>query len=216
MGMKVLVAILVVALVWLAGLVAFAQRVQRLTPPDPVPQADGIVALTGASDARIQEAMDLLQAGKGRRVLVSGVNKSVTRDQLNKVANAPANLYDCCVDLDFDAQNTKGNAQQIADWARGKSFKTLIVVTSDYHMPRSILEIHGALPEAVLVPYPIATPALDTHHWWKTSGGAWFMTLEYCKYLAVLTREGFISLGNAMDHGSHKPAANAAPANAAK
>ena len=215
--MKVLVAILVVALVWLAGLVAFAQRVQRLTPPDPVPQADGIVALTGASNARIQEAMDLLQAGKGRRVLVSGVNKSVTRDQLNKVANAPANLYDCCVDLDFDAQNTKGNAQQIADWARGKSFKTLIVVTSDYHMPRSLLEIHGSLPEATLIPYPIATPALDTHRWWKSSGGAWFMTLEYCKYLAVLTREGFISLGNAMDHGSHKTAPNsAAPANAAK
>jgi uncharacterized SAM-binding protein YcdF (DUF218 family) len=210
--MRVLVAVLVVALIWLAGLVAFADRVQRLTPPDPVPKADGIVALTGASDARIQEAMDLLQAGKGRRVLVSGVNREVTRDQLRKVANSPGNLYDCCVDLDFDAQNTKGNAQQIADWARGKSFRTLIVVTSDYHMPRSILEIRGAMPEATLIAYPIATPALDTQHWWRSATGARFMTLEYCKYLAVLVREGVISLGNAVDKEAHPAPAKPAPA----
>jgi uncharacterized SAM-binding protein YcdF (DUF218 family) len=211
--MRVLVAVLVVALVWLAGLLAFAARVQQLTPPDPVPQADGIVALTGASDARIQEAMDLLQAGKGRRVLVTGVNRNVTRDQLRKIANPPANLYDCCVDLDFDAQNTKGNAQMIADWARGKSFKSLIVVTSDFHMPRSMLEIHGALPEATLTAYPIETPALDAQHWWRDRTSAWFMTLEYCKYLAVLVREGVLSVGNAFD--KHAPAPAAKPAHAA-
>jgi uncharacterized SAM-binding protein YcdF (DUF218 family) len=185
-----------------------------MTPPDPVPQADGIVALTGASDARIQEAMDLLQAGKGRRVLVSGVNKDVTRDQLRKITHPPANLYDCCVDLGFDAQNTKGNAQEIAEWARAKSFKTLIVVTSDYHMPRAMLEIKGAVPEATLVSYPIETPALDTQHWWKSAGGAKFMTLEYCKYLAVLVREGFISIGNAFDkhHGNTSATSNPKPA----
>jgi uncharacterized SAM-binding protein YcdF (DUF218 family) len=207
--MKTLVAVLVVALVWLAGLIAFADRVQRLAPPDPAPKADGIVALTGASDARIQEAMDLLRAGKGRRVLVSGVNKQVTREQLRKVTSAPSSLYDCCVDLDFDATNTVSNAKFTADWARGKGYKSLIVVTSDYHVPRSMLELHGAMPEVTLVPYPITTPSLDAKRWWRTAGGARFMTLEYSKYLVVLVREGLVSLGNKTDKSHAKPDATA-------
>jgi uncharacterized SAM-binding protein YcdF (DUF218 family) len=211
--MKILAAILVVALIWLAGLLAFADRVQRETPPDPLPSADGIVALTGASDARIKEAMDLLQAGKGQRVLVSGVNQEVTREQLRKITNPPASLYDCCVDLGFDARSTKDNAHEITDWARNKSYRTLIVVTSDYHMPRSMLEIHGAMPEATLIPYPIETPTLDSQHWWRTTGGVSFMTLEYCKYLAVLVREGFIHIGDSM--AKTKPADAAKPASAA-
>lgn len=194
--MKALVAVLVVAVIWLAGLLAFADRVQRLAPPDPVPQADGIVALTGASDARIQEAMDLLRAGKGRRLLVSGVNKVVTREQLKKVTSAPSNLYDCCVDLDFDATNTVSNAKFTADWARGKGYRSLIVVTSDYHVPRSMLELKGAMPDIQLTAYPIATPSLDAKRWWRSAPGARFMTLEYCKYLVVLVRESVVSVGN--------------------
>ncbi len=209
--MKTLAAFLAVGVIWLIGLLFFANNVQRLTPPDPVPQADGIVALTGGSDARIQEAMDLLQAGKGRRVLVSGVNRQVTRAQLKKIANPPEGLYECCVDLGFDAKNTLGNAQEIAAWARAKSFKSLIVVTSDYHMSRSLLEIHGAVPEAKLIAYPIVTPSLDTHRWWRTAGGARIMTLEYCKFLIVSAREAILSLGR----GSGK-APESAPASTAK
>jgi len=210
--MKALVAVLVVAVIWLGGLLAFADRVQRLAPPDPVPQADGIVALTGASDARIQEAMDLLRAGKGRRLLVSGVNKVVTRDQLKKVTLAPSSVYDCCVDLDFDATNTVSNAKFTADWARAKGYRSLIVVTSDYHVPRSMLELKGAMPEVQLTAYPITTPSLDAKRWWRSASGARFMTLEYCKYLVVLVRESVVSLGNK----AHKdaPASKAAPASA--
>jgi uncharacterized SAM-binding protein YcdF (DUF218 family) len=200
--MKILGAFLIVAGVWLLGLWAFTVHVQKLTPPDPVPQADGIVALTGGSDARIQEAMDLLQAGKGQRVLVSGVNRQVTREQMRRISNPPAGLYDCCVDLGFDAKDTIGNAQEIADWARAKSFKSLIVVTSDYHMPRALLEIHGAIPGETLIPYPIVTPKLDTHRWWRTWAGARFMMTEYSKFLAVWAREAILSLGR-------KPAASA-------
>ena len=205
--MKTLAAVLVVALLWLAGLVAFADRVQRAAPPDPTPQADGIVALTGASDARIQESMDLLRAGKGRRLLVSGVNRQVSREQLKRLTTAPSALYDCCVDLGFDAVNTVGNAQEIAAWSRAKGFKSLIVVTSDYHMPRSLLEIHGAAPEAALIPYPVATPSLDARRWWRSAAGARFMTLEYCKYLVVLARESLLRMtAKAKPHGNWAPA----------
>ena len=208
--MKALVAGLVVAVVWLAGLIAFAERVQRAAPPDPAPAADGIVVLTGASEARIQEALDLLRSGKGRRLLVSGVNPRVTREQLRRVTSAPTALYDCCVDLGFDATNTIGNAQEIAEWSRAKGFRSLIVVTSDYHMPRSLLEIHGAVPEVELIAWPVATPSLDARRWWRTGAGARFMTLEYCKYLIVLVREGFGSLGAKADH-RHGAAAPATP-----
>ncbi len=197
--MKTLVAILVVAFVWLAGLVAFADRVQRLEPPNPAPKADAIVALTGASDARIEEAMQLLRQGKGQQLLVSGVNRKVTRAQLQKVTAAPSTLYQCCVELDYEATNTIGNARFTADWARRKGYRSLIVVTSDYHMPRSLLELHGAMPEVTLIPYPIATPSLDSKRWWRSASGARFMTLEYCKYLAVLVREGLIKAGDAAE-----------------
>jgi uncharacterized SAM-binding protein YcdF (DUF218 family) len=197
--MKSLAALLVVAIIWLAGLMAFADRVQRQAPPSPTPHADGIVALTGKSEARIQEAMSLLQQGKARRLLVSGVNREVTRPELRDVTAAPSRLYDCCVDLGFDAENTLGNAQEIAAWTKAKGFKSLIVVTSDYHMPRSLLEIRSALPGVKLIAYPVATPSLDAHRWWRSGTGAKFMTLEYTKYLVVLGREGIIKLGEAFD-----------------
>jgi uncharacterized SAM-binding protein YcdF (DUF218 family) len=154
--------------------------------------------------------MDLLRAGKGRRLLVSGVNKVVTRDQLKKVTLAPSGIYDCCVDLDFDATNTVSNAKFTSDWARAKGYRSLIVVTSDYHIPRSMLELKGAMPEVRLTAYPIATPSLDAKRWWKSASGARFMTLEYCKFLVVLVRESVVSLGNK----AHKDAPASAPASA--
>ncbi|NEX93634.1 YdcF family protein [Caulobacter sp. 17J65-9] len=206
--MKSLAAVAIVALIWLAGLLAFAERVQRSTPADEPPQGDGVVVLTGASDERIVAAMHLLEQGKGRRLLVSGVNREVTRGELRAVTRAPARLYDCCVDLGFEAADTIGNAQEIAAWARAKNFTDLVVVTSDYHMPRSLLEIRGAMPEAQLVPYAVRTPSLDTRRWWRSATGARRMTVEYCKYLVVLVREAVLSLGD----GNSKTQAEASPA----
>lgn len=205
--MKSLAAVVIVALIWLAGLLAFAERVQRSTPADEPPQADGVVVLTGASDERIVAAMRLLEQGKGRRLLVSGVNRDVTRAELRAVTRAPARLYDCCVDLGFDATDTISNATEISDWARDKNFTSLVVVTSDYHMPRSLLEIHGALPEVELIPYAVRTPSLDSERWWRSAQGARRMTLEYCKYLVVLVREAVLSLGD-----GDKTQAEASPA----
>src|SRR3954467_13420128 len=140
--MKSVAAFLVVALIWAAGLFAFAARVQQSTPQAHPAPADGIVALTGAnSNERIAAAVDLLAEGLGRRVLVSGVNREVSRDELRKASQTVRRLYDCCVDLGFNALDTVGNARETADWARAMQFKSLIVVTTDYHMPRAMLEL---------------------------------------------------------------------------
>jgi uncharacterized SAM-binding protein YcdF (DUF218 family) len=192
---KGLAAVLIVALIWTAGLLAFADRIARLTPADEPAPADGIVALTGGSDLRLQAGADLLESGKGRRLLVSGVNRQATRSDVWNVTGAAKPLFDCCVDLGFTAADTLGNARESAQWARSMGYRRLILVTADYHMPRALIELKSAMPEAEVTPYPVATPMLDSRHWWATSPGARRMIEEYCKYLAILTREAALGVG---------------------
>lgn len=207
--MKSLALILIVLMIWAVGLMAFSARIARSTPaPEPAP-AEGIVALTGHSTARIAAGMKLLEDGRGQRMLVSGVNREASREDIRGVAKAPGRIYDCCVDLGFQAVNTVGNARETAQWAREHNFHKLIVVTADYHMPRSILELHGAMPEAQLTPYPVATDELDAKHWWKTMAGAKRMIIEYSKYMVILAREAVLKLGP-KDRGA--PGHAAAPA----
>ncbi|MBP7705409.1 MAG: YdcF family protein [Caulobacter sp.] len=193
--MRTLAAILVVVLIWGFGLLAFAQRVERSTPPPEPPLADAVVALTGASDLRLEAAARLLERGKGKRLLISGVNREASREDILTVTRAVKPIYDCCVDLGYTAADTIGNAEEIADWAKAKGYTRLIVVTSDYHMPRSILEIRAAMPEATLIEYPVVTGPVDVRNWYRKGGDARRLTLEYCKYLAILAREAFLSLG---------------------
>ncbi|HZH45849.1 MAG TPA: YdcF family protein, partial [Roseococcus sp.] len=102
---------------------------------------------------------------------------------------------DCCVDLGFQAESTLGNAEETADWARAHRFDSLVVVTSDYHMPRSLVEIRSALPDAQLYAYPVETDLVDAERWWTSGDSTKKLTLEYCKYLVVLFRELVLSLG---------------------
>ena len=187
--MKFLTLVAIVALIWLVGLFAFADRVRGFTPaPDPA-RADAIVALTGPSAERVNAAIRLLEQDKGERVLISGVNREVRRQELRELTPGSSRLFNCCVDLGFEAETTNGNAQEIAAWARARGYKSLIVVTSDYHMPRSLMEIRGAAPDLTLTAYAVSTPSLDNSRWWRAAVTARRMTLEYVKYLAVLGRE---------------------------
>ncbi|MET0293441.1 MAG: YdcF family protein [Phenylobacterium sp.] len=194
--MRTLVGLIVLAVIWLFGLWAFAERIERSTPA-PAPQvADGVVALTGAgSNERIAAAMHLLEGGKAERMLVSGVNREASREDIRTVSKAVRRLYDCCVDLGFEAANTLGNARETAEWARAMRYRSLIVVTADYHIPRAMLELRGAMPGVQLQPYPVRTSVIDPARWWRTAGDARLMALEYCKYLAILGREAVLSLG---------------------
>lgn len=192
--MKSLAALLIALMIWGLGLVAFTGRVDRATPAPEPPVADGVVALTGASSLRLEAATRLLEEGKGKRLLISGVNREATRADVQSVTKAVKPIYDCCVDLGFTAANTVGNALETAEWARSKGYESLIVVTADYHMPRSMLELSAAMPGVKLYPYPVKTD-LNAHRWWKTSTSARRMIVEYCKYLAILGREAFLGLG---------------------
>lgn len=194
--MRTIAGLLVLAMIWIVGLWAFVDRIERSTPaPDPV-AADGVVALTGAgSNERIAAAMHLLETEHAKRMLVSGVNREASREDIRTVSRAVRRLYDCCVDLGFEAADTVGNAKETAEWARAMRYDSLIVVTADYHMPRAMLELRGAMPDAELQAFPVRTSVIDPARWWRTARGARLMVMEYSKYLAILGREAILSLG---------------------
>ncbi|SFS38668.1 YdcF family protein [Brevundimonas viscosa] len=189
--MKFLTFIAILALIWLIGLFAFAERVRGYTPAEAPARADAIVALTGPSAERVNAAIRLLEQDKGDRVLISGVNREVRRQELRALTPGSNKLFNCCVDLGFEAEDTIGNAQEIAAWAEAKNYDSLIVVTSDYHMPRALTEIRAAAPGVELTPYAVETPSLDNSRWWRAAVTARRMTLEYMKYLAALGRAAF-------------------------
>ncbi len=186
--MKFLTFIAILVLIWMIGLFAFADRVRSFTPAPEPTRADAIVALTGPSAERVNAAIRLLEQDKGQRVLISGVNREVRRQELRALTPGSNRLFNCCVDLGFEAEDTVGNAQEIAAWADAKGYDSLIVVTSDYHMPRALTEIRAAAPGVELTPYAVETPSLDNSRWWKAAVTARRMTLEYMKYLAALAR----------------------------
>jgi uncharacterized SAM-binding protein YcdF (DUF218 family) len=195
---KSVAAFLVLAMIWAAGLFAFAGRVQQSTPAPEPQTADGVVALTGAnSSERIAAGMNLLQDGQGRRLLISGVNRDASREDIRNVSKAARRLYDCCVDLGFTAVDTVGNARETADWARNMRYRSLIIVTADYHMPRAMLELRAVMrePEFQLQTYAVPTPSLKARRWWRSPRSTRLMVTEYCKYLAILGREAVLGLG---------------------
>ena len=193
--MKSLALFLILVMFWAVGLLAFTARIERSTPAADPATADAIVALTGNATVRITTAVKLLEQGKGERLLVSGVNRAASPADILGVSKATRPIFACCVQLGFEAADTKGNARETAAWVKHEGYKSLIVVTADYHMPRAMLELKGTMPGVELTPYPVRTEEIDARSWWKTSLQARRMLIEYTKYLAVFAREAFLSLG---------------------
>ena len=149
--------------------------------------ADGIVALTGGA-SRITDAVELLATGRGRRLLITGVGPTTNAAELMRLAPDHQRWFGCCIDLDYSAANTVGNAMETRRWARERGFRSLVVVTSGYHMPRAMVELEAAAPGVRVTPYPVATTDLDARRWLDDRRGAERMAKEYCKYLVALTR----------------------------
>ncbi|HZD91317.1 MAG TPA: YdcF family protein [Pseudolabrys sp.] len=150
-------------------------------------KADGIVVLTGAA-ARIPDAIHLLAAGRGQRLLITGVYRNTRAKEIARLTPLYSKYFSCCIDLDRDALNTYGNAIQARRWAHEHQFKSLIVVTSNWHMPRAMVEISHQLPDIKLTPYPVISERLKDDPWWASAESARFLLAEYVKYLFALVR----------------------------
>lgn len=165
----------------LAGFLTFSVHVSGLEP-DADASGDAIIVLTGG-EGRLAVATELLERRAGSRLLISGVHPDVTPDELRAAMGTSARLFDCCVDLGREAADTTGNAIETAGWVSERGYDRVLIVTSDYHLPRSLLEMRARMPDVELVAYPVRSPRpwTDVH-----SARRWL--LEYLKFTAVWVR----------------------------
>ena len=174
-------------LAFLGGFAAFATHVARLTTPAELRGADAIIVLTGG-EKRLDAAIDLLRSGKGQRLLISGVHPSARVSDLQRATGGDPKLFSCCVDIDHAALDTIGNAEESAKWVTSHDWSSVIVVTNNYHMPRSLLELKRLIGDIDLLPYPVVNTRLDGGEWMTNRSALRVLFTEYAKYLAAMVR----------------------------
>ena len=185
-GFLTMTAGVVGSLVVAFGFLWFAWKIP-IDEPSLAPKADGIVVLTGAA-ARIPDAIELLAADRGQRLLITGVHRATSAREIARLTPLYSKYFTCCIDLDRSALNTFGNALEARRWAREHNFNSLIVVTSNWHMPRAMAEIAHQLPDIALIPYPVISEKVKTEPWWQNVETARLLFGEYLKYLFALIR----------------------------
>ncbi|MCP4933776.1 MAG: hypothetical protein GY927_06110 [bacterium] len=193
-GMVILKSTFLLFLAFGLGFVVYASSIDH-RGAQSVEQADGIVVLTGGK-SRINKALKLLAAGKAKRLLISGVHAQTSAGQLARLFPGAKPLFNCCIDLGRAAKDTIGNAHEARSWARQKSFRSLIVVTSSYHMPRAIAEFRSAMPRVKLSAYRVASPNVQMDQWWSNSDTMKLLISEYLKYIPAITKLGFSKVRN--------------------
>ncbi len=172
------------ALVFVGGLFGFLAFITQVRSDEfkPDTRADGIVVLTGGS-SRVSDAIELLGDGYGQRLLISGVHRANSISDISRTLPDSQKLLACCVDLDHSAVNTRSNAVETRRWVRERGFHSLIVVTSNYHMPRAILEMSSAMPDVTLIPFAVVGEKWREEPWWMSGGTMRLLLSEYTKYL---------------------------------
>src|SRR6478736_2947607 len=146
------------------GFLWFLHLVERAEEM-PARNADGIVALTGGP-FRINDALDLLASGHGKRLLISGVNPTTRRGEIARLMPEHERWFTCCVDIDH-SNTTIGNAIETRQWVKSRGFQSLIVVTANFHIPRALMELGHELPNVTLVPYGVVSEKMRIEAWWE-------------------------------------------------
>lgn len=192
---KLAIVIKIIALVILVvfgllfgGFLRFSEEVTQLTIPKNLQKSDGIVVFTGGFK-RLTPAIKLLEQGYGKRLLISGVNPSISRKNIEKLANIDINLFNCCVDIGYQATDTIGNAQETADWIKTHNFKKVVLVTNNYHMPRSMLELSNIDPYTIISTYPVINTDLKKTNWLDKPFIPKKLIIEYTKFITAKIRQ---------------------------
>src|SRR6266700_5789734 len=175
------------------GFIAFLSQL-RGAEIKPDRRADGIVVLTGGS-SRVSDAMELLAAGYGKRLLISGVHPTSGASDISRSLPESQALFNCCVDLDYSAINTRSNAAETRRWAHERGFKSLIVVTSNYHLTRAIVELSHAMPDISLIPFAVVGDKWREEPWWTNGATLRLLLSEYLKYVVAEVRVRLEGLG---------------------
>jgi uncharacterized SAM-binding protein YcdF (DUF218 family) len=179
------IASLTTCLAFAVGFLVFLQALPRSDAR--VQKADAIVALTGGAE-RISDAVDWLSEGMGARLLISGVAHDMTREKLAHAAPQMRRWIACCIDLGHAARNTVGNAKETRHWVTVNGYRSVLVVTSNYHMPRAMVELRRQLPGVTLIGAPVVTEKLKAMDFWSNPGLLKTIGVEYAKFLVAFVR----------------------------
>lgn len=182
------------ALLWAGGLVLF---IASLPKPGAMMSGpvEGVVVYTGGGGARISSAMAIFADGAGQRLLISGVHPDTSAARLSEFWDGPKEQFDCCVDLGRDALSTEGNAGELSAWAASHQFNNIILVTSDYHMPRALTVTRARMPDATIIPFAVSSGYLNDKGRPSSSQAVLKLAGEYTKFLLARVK-GLIPAGN--------------------
>lgn len=174
---------------WFTGLILFTQLIPS-TLPNSTKSTDGIVIFTGGK-TRLKVALDLFQQQKAKYLLISGVNPTSSLSQT--IAQMPFKSH---ITLGYDALDTAGNAEETAAWVHTHYIKSLRLITSNYHMPRSLFELRHLLPMVEIVPHPVMKNSFLNPKWWLDPPTLYLVVQEYNKLLFSLLRRPFERVQN--------------------
>ncbi len=179
--------------IWLIGLVCFANSIATTTPKTHTKKLDAIVVLTGGTN-RINSGFDLLEKRLGKKLFISGVYRGVDAKELvSRWKKTPYNnIIDSNVELGFEAYNTKQNATETIAWLAQEKYTSLYLVTSNYHMKRSLLEFKKRAPQLQITPYSVKPNNFDLNKWWNDTKILLPIIKEYNKYTAVYLINKFL------------------------
>ena len=180
-------AIILICTAFLIGFAVFTSTITAMVQPQSLAPADAIVVLTGGTD-RLKPAFELLKNGSGKKLLISGVNPETTKQDITRSYNIAPDLAACCVELDQIAANTVGNATQSAKWLRANRFKSVTLVTSNYHMPRARKELQRLSGTIKITPFPLVNSDLGNWKWLEQPDAFRLILTEYLKYSLTTVR----------------------------
>ncbi len=180
------IVVFVAGTAWFGGLVWFSASLPRGID-DPYTVTDGIVVLTGGTE-RIETGVLLLEARRARKLLLSGAGVGWHRDGIEEISGRIPELFSCCIVIDHEAKDTVGNATATAKWVHKEGYKSIRVVTANYHMPRSLIELGYAIPRIQLIPHPVMPGHVHLDNWWLWPGTASLLAREYSKFLVSFFR----------------------------
>jgi uncharacterized SAM-binding protein YcdF (DUF218 family) len=172
--------------IWLIGLVWFAATLPR-TVTGSNGATDAVVVLTGGA-GRLAVGVDLLARGRARKLFVSGVYRGIDVAQILRLVKKQGDDLECCMVLGHAADDTRGNAAETARWIRKEGFRSLRLVTANYHMRRALLEFKRLMPGVAIIPHPVFPQGFGAEDWWVRPANLRLVASEYVKYLIALVR----------------------------
>ncbi|AMC13410.1 hypothetical protein RL73_05685 [Liberibacter crescens] len=178
--------LIVFGTLFLGGFLWFSILIMNMDIPED-PSANAIVVLTGAPQ-RIEKALELLTKKVGKRLLISGVHHSISKNQLQQKTHATKDFFECCVDIGYKALDTIGNAKEISDWVHKHNYQRVLVVTNNYHMLRSFLELRRVDTETEFIPYPVIIKDSKPENYVSKFKIIKTMFIEYTKTFLALLR----------------------------